>query len=164
MLVEFGNANPKKVLEDRAEPTVTYVSVPDTYTYVVADSGVRTDVAGESISVESAAELAAVATTHLSQSLLFNDGITHLPDHEALIACMTVWQQEGGGGAPLWVWSDNDAFATLLGAFFGCPVGRPVDVEATHHTDAGPPGVGVDRELLSEAAAAVAVADRPSEE
>lgn len=162
MLVELGNKNPTKVTEERSDPTVTYVSVPDGYTYAVAQPGARMTVGeGNEIEVTSAAELAAHAADHVSKALLFRDGITHLPDQEALLAVFGAWQSEGTG-TPDWVWSDNEDFAVLLGAFFGCAVGRPADVEATHHTDAGPPGVGVDREALSEAAAAIAVANEPN--
>lgn len=43
---------------------------------------------------------------------------------------------------PSWVWSDNEALQALLAESFGCPVGRPEDLEDTHHTRSGPPGTG----------------------
>lgn len=45
--------------------------------------------------------------------------------------------------APLWVEClDRPSFATLLADNYGCPIGAPADVEATHWTESGPPGVG----------------------
>lgn len=48
------------------------------------------------------------------------------------------------GDSPSWVYSDNAALQMLLAQHFGCVEGRPDNVEATHHTLAGPPGVGPD--------------------
>lgn len=45
---------------------------------------------------------------------------------------------------PTWVDSDMPGLADLLAAEYGCVVGAPDDLEATHHTDDGPPGVGPD--------------------
>lgn len=45
--------------------------------------------------------------------------------------------------SPSWVYSDNEAIANLIADHFECPVGKPDDVELTHWTAAGPPGVGV---------------------
>lgn len=141
MLVEFGNANPRNT----EGPAVTYMNVPDTYTYKVADS---------------AARLASDLRDHIADALVSNDGITHLPDQEALLAVQAGWRAEGNG-QPSWVWSDNEDFAALLGHFFNCPVGRPSDLEETHFTNAGAPGV---RPRDAEADAADAVANEPSEE
>lgn len=127
MLVELGNPNPRRT-EGRA-PVVTYVPIPDTYTYAVADS---------------AEALAAEVKAHQADTLVNNDGITRLPDQEALLVVDAAWRAEGSG-SPSWVWSDNDDFATLLSHFFGgVPIGRPDDLEATHYTDAGEPGVSRD--------------------
>lgn len=119
MQVELGNPAPTTT-ENR--PAVTYVTVPGTYTYEVADS---------------AADLAVEV---LRDILVGDPRVTHMPDQEAVIAVFNSWNGESTG-KPSWVWSDNDDFAVLLGHLFGCPVGRPVDVEASHFTYAGPPGV-----------------------
>lgn len=123
MLVEFGNPNPSHTDN---KPVVTYLPIPDAYTYVVADS---------------AADLAAEVKSHWANALIERDGITNLPDQEAILIAQAAWRAESRGGKPDWVWSDNDAFAVLLGHFFDCPVGRPDDVEARYFTDAGEPGV-----------------------
>ena len=151
MQVQLGNANPTRIAPDGVDdngrdvflaPRVTTISVPNTYTYVVADS---------------AADLANETAANLGRAV---DGITRMPDQEALLAVIASWRAESSG-SPTWVWSDNEDFAVLLGHFFDCPVGRPGDVEATHHTDAGPPGVGP---VDAEAAAKIAVANQPSED
>jgi hypothetical protein len=47
--------------------------------------------------------------------------------------------------APTWVsCPDKPALEALLAEHFGCPVGKPADVEETHWTVSGPPGVGVE--------------------
>lgn len=138
MLVELGNAAP--TLTDKA-PAVTRVQVPDTYSYAVADAGVATEVGVERVvAMEDAASLAVELMRQVS---IGDPAITHVPDHEAAIAVINAWRAESLT-VPTWVWSDNEAFAVLLGHYFGCPVGRPDDVEATHHTLSGPPGVGPD--------------------
>lgn len=58
-----------------------------------------------------------------------------------------VWDSHSPGGyadsgAPTWVDSDSSALAALLAEHFGCDVGAPADVERTHWTENGPPGVG----------------------
>ncbi len=135
MLVEMGNRAP--TLTDKS-PAVTTFQIPDSYTYVVADTGVEIEVGvGRTAVLESAAD---VAVELMRQVLTGNPIESHMPDHEAALAVINGWRAESLS-APTWVWSDNEAFAVLLGEFFGCPVGRPGDVEATHHTAAGPPGV-----------------------
>lgn len=48
---------------------------------------------------------------------------------------------------PAWVACDDEpAIAAILAAHYGCAAGRPADVEETHWTEAGPPGVGPVRE------------------
>ncbi len=120
MRVELGNRNP--TAPGAQKPAVTYVNVPESYTYEVADS---------------AEQLA----TDVMREVVRGGGVTHLPDQEAILAVSAAWNNESSG-SPAWVWSDNEDFAVLLGHFFGAPVGRPDDVEQTHHTNAGPPGVG----------------------
>jgi hypothetical protein len=123
MHVELGNTAPTTVSGDDGAPRVTYVNVPEEYTYAEADS---------------AEELAGEALQHLARSA---GGVTHMPDQEALVAVNAAWQTQSAG-KPAWVWADSEPFAVLLGKFFDCPVGRPDDVEQTHHTYAGAPGTG----------------------
>jgi hypothetical protein len=161
MEVRMGNPSPVKVLEERTSPTVFYCSVPPILTYVVAESGaemrIGRDASGKSHvrEIKSAAALAEAVAGHIGRSV---DGITHLPDQEALLAVIASWRAESAG-TPLWVWSDNEDFAVLLGEFFNAPVGRPDNVEDTHYSDAGPPGVGP---RDAEADARVAVANEPT--
>lgn len=125
MRVAFGNAAPTRIDRETqgTAPRVTYIEVPDSYTYEVADS---------------AADLARETMEHIATA---PDGITHMPGQEALIAVVTAFRAESTK-PPSWVWSDNADFAVLLGRYFDCPVGVPEDVEETHHTLSGPPGTG----------------------
>lgn len=121
MQVEYGNPAANFVNFD--EPTVTYQTIPDSYSYQVAsDAG------------ELASEIALKMATA-------PDGITRMPDQEAMLSAIAGWRANSRAN-PTWVWSDNEDFAVLLGKFFGCPVGRPADLEETYHTIAGAPGVG----------------------
>jgi hypothetical protein len=122
MQVELGNNSPTH--EGTVAPAVTYCSVPDVYTYEVAESS-------DDLAMDIMREIAT------------GGGITHLPEQEAVLSVIAAWNNESAG-KPGWVWSDDEDFEVLLGKFFGCPTGRPEDVEATHHTLAGAPGVGVD--------------------
>ncbi len=124
VLVEMGNLNPNAVGAEG--PAVTYIGVPDSYTYEVA---------------KSAETLANDVAAHVGRA---SNGVTRLPDQEALLAVVAAWNAESGG-SPEWVWSDNKDFAVLLGRFYDCQVGRPDDIEATHHTNAGPPSQGATR-------------------
>lgn len=165
MKVELGNAKALRVAEDRDAPTVTYVEVPEEWTYEVAESGARMTIGPDNVvEVTSASALASAARDHITNAMLFRDGIFHLPGQEALLGVMAAQQQEGGG-VPLWVWSDNEDFAKLLSEFYGgVPIGRPDDVEQSYFTDAGPPGVLPLSDAETEALAAVAVANEPTSE
>lgn len=161
MLVELGNPSPKV---DLGAPAVTYVEVPDSYTYVAAYDDGQTQQIGRGadgrarhVDVTTAEELASEAAAHLGRAV---DDMTQMPEQEALLAVRASFAAQSEG-RPSWVWSDNADFEKLLGAFFGCPTGRPADVEMTHHTDAGPPGVAQDLDAI-EAAAAAAQANDPS--
>jgi hypothetical protein len=124
MQVELGNPNPTHL--GTIGPAITYVGVPDVYTYEVADS---------------ADDLAMDVMREVSTG----GGITHLPAQEAMLSVVAVWNNESSG-SPSWVWSDNEDFAVLLGKFFGCPVGRPSDVEETHYTYSGGPSRDINME------------------
>lgn len=43
---------------------------------------------------------------------------------------------------PAWVWSDSPGMQALLAEHYGCAAGKPADLEETHYTENGPPGVG----------------------
>lgn len=142
MQVKMGNPAPTTSnIADRTEPTVETMTVDPSYSYVPAydDGETQTIGRGRDVDVTSAVDLANEVAAHIGRSV---DGITHVPGQEALLSVVAAWRAQSYGN-PTWVWSDDEDFATLLGAFFDAPVGEPGDVEATHHTDAGPPGVGV---------------------
>lgn len=120
MLVLLGNTAP--ILADGA-PAVTTINVPASYTFEVPDDLAR-------FAVE------------IVQHLLQTDGATRLPGQEALLSVMAAWAAQSNA-KPGWVWSDNHDFARVISMLYGCPVGIPDDLEATHFTMAGPPGVGV---------------------
>lgn len=75
-------------------------------------------------------------------------GVTHLPGHEALVALthplygVVAQHFDPTGQQPSWVHSDNPELARQIAEFHGgIPIGKPANVEETHHTQAGPPGV-----------------------
>jgi hypothetical protein len=130
MLVEFGNVAPIHAPNGEPDalpgPAVTYLTIPDTYTF---DASPGTDVRDIAL--------------HIVQS----GGITHLPDLEALMAVIApggMWA-EHSTEKPAWLWSDNAAMAEVLGAFFDAPQGRPDWLEDGYYTTHGgrllPPGV-----------------------
>lgn len=131
--VELGNENP--ILKDGDDPMdapcVTEISIPNDpanfpeghHAYQqVMDSGMT------------GAEL----KDHIANAVLDQDGITHLPGHEAVMAVahpLGIWRAHCTKGAkPTWVWSDNLEVARILSEYFECPMGRPADVEDTHYT------------------------------
>lgn len=119
MLVEFGNPTPTEPDGSTLPgPAVTYFSIPDERT------------------LEEGADVGDVLL-HLAR----NPGQTsHLPGLEALLDVVRTLPLHMSG-TPSWVWSDNPVLAQYLSEFFDVPIGRPGDVESTHHTLAGPPGV-----------------------
>ena len=134
MLVKLGNPSPVHgplgAREPLPGPAVTTVVIPDT----------EDDAGNRLYQVMAGADLDAV-----KRSLGERPDVTNLPGHEALLVIVHpggVWANHSAGGKPSWVWSDDEEFARQLGEFFDIPVGEPTDVEATHFTDAGPPGVG----------------------
>jgi hypothetical protein len=123
MLIQLGNPIPAPgtgATSDGA-PLVTYVYVPDDV-YPV-DSPV------DGSALKAAADAAPNAVTKgLNEALLaivHRDGV--VANHHA--------------ATPSWAWSDNPHVQEALAAAFGCPAGIPDDVEDTHHTVFGPPGV-----------------------
>lgn len=129
MIVDLGNDHPTRT--DGRAPAVTRFTIPDTYTYVAADS---------------AADLAAEVKAEMADALVNRDGITRLPDQEAILIIRDGWRNEAQGGtSPTWVVSDNPEFAVLVSHYFGgIPIGYPADLEDTHYTLAGEPGVAAE--------------------
>lgn len=131
-VVELGNPEPFERIDGLpvrlSGERVTYVSIPDEYS-------VSDDAAGAT------EHLAAVAADPTNPR-----DVTHLPGDEAFVAVTHprdgVWVNHSTAAAPSWVWSDDERLGQQLAAHYGCPYGHPEDLEATHHTIAGPPGVG----------------------
>lgn len=152
MKVELGNPAPYVAADSGIEgPAVTYVQIP---TYDGPNGEPLYDVTPGL----DAKDLA----LHLAQR---PDGITNLSGHEALMSIVHtsggLWQNHGEG-APSWVHVTADEYddpakaAELerqIADYYNIPRGRPDDVEMTHNTYAGPPGVGPDVEVESEAPA-----------
>ena len=130
MKVELGNPAPKNGDGTPADlggaPAVTYITVPDEYSF------------DENVDVHD-------LQRHLYRTM--NTAITNRPKDEALMAVVHssgVFSFHSGANAPTWVHcSDNPAFEKKLAEFFDCPAGRPANVEDTHFTRHGPPGVSL---------------------
>ena len=135
MIVQLGNSRPVNQLTDAegnhtpvpadnlgGAPTVTYISIPAGYS--VADSADVKDIA-----------------LHLAQ----NPDVTNLPEHEALLSVVHqagAWNVHSQG-TPTWVsCPESPALEAQLAEFCGAARGVPADVEDTHHTLFGAPGVG----------------------
>lgn len=118
--VMMGNETPHSTIVDHDQPCVYYWTLPDgVYTH---ETDPRPD--GKD------------ALIHV-----LTNSVTHLPDHECFVSIVTDWPNHSPK-PPTWVWSDDDDLAEMLAEAYDCPVGIPDDVEDTHHTKAGPPGVG----------------------
>lgn len=152
MQVQLGNParlNPHPGTNPAA-PAVTYLHIPDSFHY--DEDGNDTDVAHYGVSDDF---VEAEIRRHFGEMRL--DGVSHLPGHEALLSIIHplsgAWPFHGQE-QPSWVWSDNERLAQQLSEWYQIPVGHPDDLEDTHFTKAGPPGVipaaSIDRpELLT---------------
>lgn len=135
--IQLGNAAPR----EGTGPAVTYINVPSAdegYSVVgVGDDDYPTDLAAALKNAKGKAR------RMLIDGWLANrDGVHGIPNHEAFVAIVDpngLWAKHSEAD-PTWVWSDNEALAAQLADYFGCPVGPPGDLEATHHTRAGGPG------------------------
>jgi hypothetical protein len=130
VLVEFGNRaglNADGSEVDVDGPIVSYLHVPDSYSM-------------DRKTMPTVSQFKA----HLGTALVERDGITRLPDHERLLVATHpggMWRRHSAED-PSWVWSDDALFQKWLAEYYNCPAGKPADVEDTHHTRFGPPGVG----------------------
>ena len=124
MLIEIGNTSPKNVA-DPSVPHVTYVNMPD---------GAQTLEPGMDV---------ATFKAHQVEALTTRQGITHLPGVEALFNVLDLtgglWKEHSDGPGS-WVWSDDDEMQRFLREYWSAGE-RPANVEDTHQTLAGPPGV-----------------------
>ena len=136
MLVEFGNnaaayfdkESGEMVSHGLEAPSVTYINVPD----YVQDFDPNIDLEA--------------FKKHLYDAIVTNKGITNFgPGAGALLTVVHpdgTWMKNSTDAKPTWVWSDNKDFQRVLAAFYGINEGRPADVELTHITKWGDPGVG----------------------
>lgn len=131
MLVEFGNEAARNGIDDR--PKVTVVHVPE------GDGGYSHKVGG--ISVDD-------FRMHRQEAADYNNGVTHLPDHEALLSIVAAWPSQSSG-KPSWVSVTPDEntpegvaedVEKFLSDHYYCSQGKPEDVEFTHWTRFGAPG------------------------
>jgi hypothetical protein len=117
MQVQLGNQYPKfAAIPDDSAPTVTYITIPDSYTVTAEDA------------------------RDIALDFARNPDITKLSQHEAFIAVVHgsgAWDSHGYG-TPIWVWSDNPVLEKQLQDFYGVG-GRPDNVEETHYTLDGTP-------------------------
>lgn len=141
MLIELGNDAPRLpdgTPGDLDGPAVTYIDMPQSYLDTVED--------GADIS-QVKSHIAATLFRPVERS-----GITRLGDlgagHlEALLAIAHpqsgAFQAHSAADRPTWVHAPGHPMLEhYLSEFFDCEVGKPIDVEATHHTRYGPPGEG----------------------
>jgi hypothetical protein len=149
MLLELGNADP--IMEPGDDPltgwAVTYVDIPDDPDNFAEGHHAYQQVIDSTMDGEK-------LRRHLGDAMLLSDGrVTSLPGHEPVIAVASpfgIWRAHAKQGTvPKWinlVEGDEKAQETvrILADYYGCPVGRPVGLEDTHHTWNGPPGVGPD--------------------
>jgi hypothetical protein len=125
-----GNAQPV----DLGAPCVTDIVIPDTE--VENEDGTTRRI----YTLEPGMDI-----NELARHLLANPDITRLPNHSAIVTILHsqsgLWNKHSNQ-PPAWVWSDEPEMERLLSEFWQCPTGIPEDVEMTHHTMNGPPGVG----------------------
>lgn len=129
MKVQMGNATPHKFVPGSTEQRYVYHDDP---IVVVWDSR-----GGDSTHVVAGRPNGKDALIYV----LTHD-IVQMPDHTAFLSIVRDWPSHSPN-SPSWVDSDDEPdLALMLSEAYGCPVGIPEDVEQTHHTISGPPGVG----------------------
>lgn len=116
-------------------PTITYVTVRDH----------KEDDGSYSVGYVMGSDAA-----EIKDHLFDNPGlVTHLPGQQAIL-CVTRSWADHATTKPSWVFIDPEDrdpesaedFERFLSDFWKCPRGIPGDLEETHFTFAGPPGVG----------------------
>lgn len=147
MFVELGNETAKAGYREDVNPHD--YSAEDLKT-LAEEQGVSTEGTKDHI----AARLSAIVRFHdVSDvprvlTVNFPEGTTLGEAFNTVTNVGGVWDHHGGlENKPAWVNSDSDGLAALLSEHFGCDVGKPDNVEATHFTESGPPGIGPDGPL-----------------
>lgn len=84
-----------------------------------------------------------VTYVHFPPGTTLSEAFTTLTHSKGIWAAHA--QADGDGYAkPTWVDGDNSSLVNLVAENYGAAVGAPDDLEVTHHTHSGPPGVGAD--------------------
>lgn len=148
MLVELGNAAALKA--DNADPRVTYLTIPE-----ADEQGLggytQPDQHDDSMFPEELATALQGVASNSARRMIIDGYLSHpsgvrgFPEHEAFISII----HPGGAWKshslldPTWVHCPgHPGLEKMLGDYFGCPIGQPNDVEDTHWTRNGMPGVG----------------------
>lgn len=144
MQVELGNKAATKV--DNQDLRVTYITIPD------ADEDGLGGYTMPTTHDDSMfpADLAAVLTPGMDRRarrmlidgyLAHPSGVKGFPDHEAFRIVLADWLNHSTDD-PTWVRCDHPALEQMLSDYYGCPIGAPENLEDTHWTRHGMPGVG----------------------
>lgn len=142
MLVELGNAAAKTGSTEVVDPKAHSAEA-------LADMAAQAGVDSSGNKEQVAARLSAV----VRYEPLDGERVTtiRLPDDislaEAFVTITSdrgVWASHSDEPATWVACDDSPGLEALLAEHFDCEVGRPADVEDTHHTMHGPPGVGPD--------------------
>lgn len=128
MIVELGNQAAPNALDQ--SPCVTTIHVPDGYTH--------------NPNVLSVDEF----RNHRQEAIDYRNGITQLPEHEALLSVVAAWPSQSRE-KPTWVKVTPSEYTesgvaedleSLLREFYRIDQDRPANVEDTHWTRFGAPG------------------------
>ena len=148
MLLQIGNPSPHQCLEGPDGhihvpvdgPAVTYMHIPDGQHEDGTDLYGVHPLDGDPASAQNLVKDLAL---HLAR----NPSTTRLAGHEAFLSLahptQGAWQHHGADG-PSWIWSDHQALADTLAAFYGCPTldeAGLAGIEDSHYTRFGGPGV-----------------------
>lgn len=74
-------------------------------------------------------------------TVVFPEGTSIAEAFATVTAGNGVWANHSDG-TPTWVECSSAGLQALLAEHYGCDEGKPADVEDTHYTTSGPPGVG----------------------
>lgn len=145
MLVELGNPAPKATPGD-ITPRVTYIRIPEHDRNGVGGYS-QPAVHDDTLFPDELASVLTAGMDRKTRRLLIDGYLAHpsgvkgFPYHEAFRIVLADWVNHSSAD-PSWVWSDHAGLEQMLADYFGCPIGAPADVEDTHWTRNGMPGVG----------------------